>query len=117
MTTPTPKTLPRTLAALVTAALCLVAAPTVTGDDATPPRPLRALLITGGCCHDYAAQKLILSNGIGARARVEWTIVHEGGDTRNHKVSLYAKPDWADGYDVVVHNECFGEVADRALIE
>src|SRR5205807_4258758 len=58
-----------------------------------------------------------LSNGIGARARVEWTIVHEGGDTRNHKVGLYARPDWADGYDVVVHNECFGEVADRALIE
>src|ERR1043166_6356594 len=26
--------------------------------------PLRALLITGGCCHDYEAQKKILSKGI-----------------------------------------------------
>src|SRR4051812_12470956 len=40
--------------------------------------PLRALLITGGCCHDYEAQKKILSEGISARANVTWTILHEG---------------------------------------
>lgn len=26
--------------------------------------PIKALLITGGCCHDYAKQKLIISQGI-----------------------------------------------------
>ena len=27
---------------------------------AADQKPLRALLITGGCCHDYATQKLSL---------------------------------------------------------
>jgi len=78
--------------------------------------PLRALLITGGCCHDYEAQKKIITEGISARANVTWTIVHEGDD-REHKVSVYANPDWAKGYDVVVHNECFGKVAEVPFIE
>ncbi|MFP6671259.1 MAG: hypothetical protein VB857_07580, partial [Pirellulaceae bacterium] len=38
-------------------------------------KPIRALLITGGCCHDYARQKLILTRGISARANVQWTVV------------------------------------------
>jgi type 1 glutamine amidotransferase len=79
--------------------------------------PLRALLITGGCCHDYEAQKKILTEGISAHARVTWTIVHEGGDTREHMVSIYQKPDWAKGYDVVVHNECFGYVTNVDFVE
>ena len=79
--------------------------------------PLKALMVTGGCCHDYPLQKLILSEGISARANVEFTIVHEGGDTRDHKVSIYENPDWAKGYDIVLHNECFGQVTDVAFVE
>lgn len=85
--------------------------------DPVLPKPLRALMITGGCCHDYENQKRILAEGISARARVEWTVVHEGGESRDHKVSIYSKPDWAKGYDVVVHNECFGGVTDDAFVE
>src|SRR5438093_1248462 len=48
-------------------------------------QPLRALLITGGCCHDYEAQKKILTEGINARANVQWTIIHEGGDGKEHE--------------------------------
>jgi type 1 glutamine amidotransferase len=90
---------------------------TATALAADPPKPLRALMITGGCCHDYEKQKRILSEGVSARANVEWTIVHEGGDSREHRVSIYQKPDWAKGYDVVVHNECFGQVNDAAFVE
>lgn len=90
---------------------CAQAAP------AAGPKPLKALMITGGCCHDYANQKKILSEGISARARVEWTVVHEGGDSRDHKVSIYANKDWAKGYDIVVHNECFGQVDDVEFVE
>lgn len=79
--------------------------------------PLKALLVTGGCCHDYTAQKKIVPEGISARANVVWTIVHEGGDSRTHKVSIYDNPDWAKGYDVIVHNECFGHVDDAAFVE
>src|SRR5262245_55920982 len=83
-------------------------------DDAV--KPIRALMVTGGCCHDYEAQKKILAEGISARAKVEWTIVHEGKD-RTSRVSIYAKPDWASGFDVVLHNECYGYVDDVAYVE
>ena len=94
---------------------------TATAFAADAPKPLRALLICGGCCHDYAGQKKVLSEGITARANVEWTIVQEdapaGGDAKDHRISIYEKPDWWKGYDVVLHNECFGAVADNAFIE
>jgi len=65
--------------------------------NASGAEPLRALLITGGCCHDYDAQKKILTEGISARANVTWTIVHEGGDTREHLVSIYQKAGLGEG--------------------
>ncbi len=86
------------------------------------PAPLRVLMVTGGCCHDFAAQKRILSEGISARAHVEWTIVHEGipsptNDARSHRVGIYEKPDWSKGYDVILHNECFAALNDAAFVE
>jgi type 1 glutamine amidotransferase len=78
--------------------------------------PIRALLIAGGCCHDYEAQKGILTNGISARANVTWTVVHEG-DSREHEVSIYKNPDWAKGFDVVLHDECFGNATNVAFVE
>ena len=80
-------------------------------------KPIRALLVIGGCCHDYANQKKVLSEGISARVKVEWTIVHEGDPTTTHRASIYEKPDWSKGYDVVVHDECFADVKDRAFVE
>lgn len=81
------------------------------------PKPIRALLITGGCCHEYTTQKQIIAEGVSARARVEWTVVQEGGTSTRHRVSVYEKPDWAANYDVIVHNECFADVTDKAFIE
>jgi hypothetical protein len=49
-------------------------------------------MVCGGCCHDYANQKLILAEGISARANVEFTIVHEEArvkDDRTHQISIY----------------------------
>ena len=80
------------------------------------PRELKALLISGGCCHDYKAQDKILTEGISERARVRWTVVH-GSDDRNTKLEVYKKADWAKGYDVIVHNECYGGVKDVAFVE
>jgi type 1 glutamine amidotransferase len=83
-------------------------------DDKT----IRALLICGGCCHDYAHQKDILAKGINDRVggNVEWTIKYEGTD-RNHKHSIYSQPEWWKGYDVIVHDECFGFVNDVPFVE
>ncbi|MCK6501130.1 MAG: ThuA domain-containing protein [Nitrospira sp.] len=81
-------------------------------------RPIRALMISGGCCHDYEGQDRILSEGISKRARVDWTIVRDAGQTgTKHKISVYHKEDWAAGYDVVVHNECFSHEQDLDWLE
>lgn len=79
--------------------------------------PLKGLLITGGCCHDYENQKRIITEGISQRANIVWDIVHEGGDGRDHKVSVYTEPGWTTKYDVIVHNECFGGVTDPEFVK
>jgi len=86
--------------------------------SAQAAEPLRALLITGGCCHDYEAQKKTLTEGISARANVVWTIIHEGdSDAKDTRFSVYEKPNWTKNYDVIVHNECSGKVVDVPFIE
>lgn len=73
-------------------------------------------MVTGGCCHDYPNQKRIISEGISARANVNWTIVQEGTN-REHQVSIYTNANWAKGFDVILHNECFGMVTNVAFVE
>ncbi|MCA9153914.1 MAG: ThuA domain-containing protein [Planctomycetales bacterium] len=97
--------------------LALTIALTTTAPVLRAAEPLKALLITGGCCHDYEKQKVLLTEGISARANVAWTIVHEGGKSLDHKVSIYSQPNWAQGYDVVVHDECFANVKDVDFVE
>lgn len=101
-------------------ALAFFSSVSLTTHAAEPVKPLRALLIAGGCCHDYAKQDVILPEGISARANVTWTVVYEGGNgTRRQNIegSVYHNPDWAKGYDIVVHNECFADDADPQFIE
>jgi type 1 glutamine amidotransferase len=86
------------------------------GSFSQAAEPLRGLLITGGCCHDYNTQKMIISQGISQRVNIVWEIVHEGGDSRDYKIPRYEQPDWATKFDVIVHNECFGAVNDAEFI-
>lgn len=81
------------------------------------PAPIRALLITGGCCHDYNMQKDILMSGIKERANVEWSFVYEQFGGKDHKIGRYLDPNWAKGFDVIVHNECYGGVTDSAFVD
>jgi type 1 glutamine amidotransferase len=80
------------------------------------PRPIRALLVIGGCCHDYAKQKDILTKGISARANVEWVVAYDPDKGTRHLNPLYEKADWAKDFDVVVHDECCADVTDEGLI-
>jgi type 1 glutamine amidotransferase len=79
-------------------------------------KPLRALLITGGCCHNYSLQSQQLTNAVAKLAKVEWKIVNEGGTGTKAMLSLYDDADWAKNYDVVVHNECFADTTDTNYI-
>ena len=92
---------------------------------ADAPKPLRVLLLAGGCCHDYKAQKDILKKGIEVRAnaRVEviYTEDYEIGkgdkpDATKPKFPIYGNPDYAKGFDVVLHDECSASITDPAII-
>ena len=83
---------------------------------AAPAKPLKVLLITGGCCHDYDLQAKAFKEGAGKLAEIDWTVVNEGGKGTQAEIPLYNNPDWAKPYDVVVHNECFANTTNEAYI-
>jgi putative heme-binding domain-containing protein len=85
--------------------------------DTQEDKPIRALLVLGGCCHDYKKQKDILTRGISERANVEWTIAYDPDTSTKHLNPVYDKDDWYKGFDVVVHDECSADVTDMAAIE
>ncbi len=81
----------------------------VTGEEAgattrTKETPMKILLITGGGWHDFHAQKTILTEGLGQRLRVEFTVDDEAGTDPTAVPSRFPNPDWAAGYDLVLYN-------------
>jgi type 1 glutamine amidotransferase len=82
---------------------------------------IKALLITGGCCHDYDQQRDILPMAVDLKSKlkVEWTIYHQRTKAGNRDLEIYNNPNWANGYDVVVHNECFANAPteDEAFLD
>ena len=78
--------------------------------------PIKALLITGGCCHNYLFQAAALTKGVEAYADIEWTIERDPRTGTKGKIELYDDPDWAKKYDVIVHNECFAATKDPEYI-
>lgn len=84
---------------------------------AEPPKPVKALLITGGCCHDYSKQKDILKAGIEARAHVQVEFDHSDDKSTKARFSRYEKANWADGFDVVIHDECSADVKEMPYVD
>jgi len=79
-------------------------------------KPIRALFVCGGCCHDYAHQKDIIPKGISARANVEWTIAYDPDKSTKHLNPVYENPEWYKNFDVIIHDECSADVKDLAVI-
>jgi len=92
----------------------IVSLPAARAED---QKPIKALLVCGGCCHDYLHQKDILTKGVSARANVEWTIAYDPDTTTHHKNPVYDNPDWYKGFDVIVHDECSSDVKDMETID
>jgi type 1 glutamine amidotransferase len=84
--------------------------------QAADEKPIKALFVCGGCCHDYEHQKDIITKGISARANVEWTIAYDPDKGTKHLNPIYNNPDWYKGFDVVVHDECTADVKDLETI-
>ncbi len=84
---------------------------------AADPTPIKALLITGGCCHDYVSQKNLLKAGIEKRAHVTVDLIHSDDRSTKARFDIYEKPDWAAGYQVVIHDECSADVKDMPYVQ
>ncbi len=97
--------------------LSLCALSFATLSRAADTKPLKALLILGGCCHDYAKQKDILKQGIEARANVQVEILYSEDKSTKARFEPYEKADWAKGYDVVIHDECSADVKEMPYVQ
>ena len=80
------------------------------------PKPLRALLITGGCCHDYVKQKDILKQGLERRLNIKIDHAHSANKSTKPPIAIYGNPDYAKGYDIVIHDECSAGISDPKVI-
>ncbi len=98
--------------ALIALSLCLGR-----GFAAGNPKPLKALLIIGGCCHDYGVQKDILKKGLEQRANLQVDIIYTPDKTTSPVLPIYGNPDYAKGYDIVIHDECAADIKDPAVIK
>jgi len=81
-----------------------------------PQKRIRALLISGGCCHDYSTQDKILIDKVSKVLPVDWTVLIEGGTGTRGRVALYDTPNWSKGFDIVVHNECHADTNDPEML-
>jgi hypothetical protein len=100
---------------LLAPALLALALPAV-ALAAAAPKPLRVLLITGGCCHDYAAQKDILKAGLEARANVVVEHMHTPDKTTRPALPCHTDPGYGKGFDVIIHDECAADITDPAAV-
>jgi uncharacterized protein len=137
----------RRIGMLVVAFLCAIAASVATGSAQNAPGPpaqgqgqpgaegaaprgpsmprfagkprIRAMVIAGGCCHDYPAESATLMRLLQNELPIDWSFEYLGWGANRDLPSLYADPDWYKGYDIVVHNDCFTPpdslVSDRYL--
>jgi type 1 glutamine amidotransferase len=98
-------------------ALALTGLFSIQGLFAQEVKPLKALLLTGGCCHDYKAQKDILKKGIEARGNIIVDQIHTDNTTVTPDLPIYGMPEYANGYDIVIHDECAANISDDKIVK
>ncbi len=84
---------------------------------ADSPAPLKVLLIAGGCCHDYPGQSEVLKAGIESKINAEVTVDLSKDTSTEAKFPSYSSDDWAEDYDVVIHDECSAKVTDKEYVK
>ncbi len=86
------------------------------GDPFAGQPRIKALIVSGGCCHDYSGEAKVMMDAISKSLPVDWTVAVQGGRGTVGRISLYDNPAWSAGFDIVVHNECFADVTDPAYL-
>jgi type 1 glutamine amidotransferase len=84
---------------------------------AEAPKPLRVLLVAGGCCHEYDKQSMALKEAIEARLHAVVDVAYNPDKSTKAVFDIYKSSEWAKGFDVVIHDECSADVTDKAYVE
>ena len=97
----------------ISALLTLAGCSKPSGEEASKPapeqepaKPLKALLVIGGCCHDYEVQKDLIKAGLESRVNVVVDICYSPDKGTKPEFECYQQDNWAEGYDVIIHDEC-----------
>lgn len=87
------------------------------GQPAPPAQPrIKALVVSGGCCHDWITQGRILMESVNKVLPVDWTVAYHGDRGTRSRFPVYDTPSWSKGFDIVIHNECSADVTDEAFL-
>lgn len=68
---------------------------------------LKAVMFVGGCCHDYKQMPHVLAKRIEELVNVKIDIKPVA--TPEEMAEIFKNPKFADGYDAVIYDICFGE--------
>jgi type 1 glutamine amidotransferase len=96
-------------------ALCATVVFTQTS-AAQAPKPLKIMLLTGGCCHDYKAQTEILKKGLEERINVKVDQIHVDDGSTKPPLPIYGNEDYGKGYDLIIHDECAADIKDEKIV-
>lgn len=83
----------------------------------TQAAPLKILLVAGGCCHDYATQTALLKIGIEERINAKVTVEFNPSKSTETRFKVYESDDWAEPFDVILHDECSAKVTDTVYVK
>ena len=82
----------------------------------TAVKPLRVLIVAGGCCHEYDKQHLVLKEGIESRINAIVDVAYNPDKTTKATFEIYKAKDWSKDFDIIVHDECSADVTDPAYV-
>jgi len=90
-------------------------------EPAKAAAPVKILIVSGGCCHDYPQQRKLLEEGLKSRMTAQVShVFHDPGPgekATRPALPIYGNPDYAKGFDVVIHNECAADEDSAAALD
>jgi type 1 glutamine amidotransferase len=86
------------------------------GDPFAGQPRINALVVSGGCCHDWLTQGRALMEAVNKVLPVDWTVAYQGSRGTTSRFPVYNNAAWSKGFDIVVHNECSADISDETFI-
>jgi type 1 glutamine amidotransferase len=79
-------------------------------------KPLRVLIVAGGCCHEYDKQTMALKEGVESRLNAIVDVAYNPDKTTKATFEIYKAKDWSKDFDIIVHDECSADVTDPTYV-